>query len=293
MYERFTDMTQAAGIELHAVKILHKGRTVLKTCFDEDTAYPVYSATKSVTACAAMIAHGEGKLSLGDKLYKYLDDKYLCIVPDGFRKLAFTDFMTMSAAPYPFRPFETEGLVDEPDKNDWLKNILRMRVNYADRDFHYSNIPAYLVGAACENAVGQPLDEYLAPRLFEPLGWGSPAFERSPEGHIYGATGLKLDIDRFADFGQLLLQKGSWNGRQLIPEKLAEKAVSTQIIAGEQGYGWFIWTTETTFMISGKWGNRCVVCPEKQLVLAYLAHQPERSGELAKIAQSFTENVFA
>ena len=290
MYGGFTENASAAGIKLHCVKVLHGGRTVLRQCFDDDIAYPVYSATKAVTACAAMIAHSEGRLDISDKLYKYLDSRYSDIIPEGFKELAFTDFMTMSAAHYPFRPFETEGLVDEPDDNDWLKNILRMKVDHSDRSFNYSNIPAYLVGAACENAVGLPLDEYLYTRLFEPLGWGRPVFEKSPEGHFYGATGLELTIDRFADFGQFFMQKGMWNGRQLIPRELMEKAVSPIVSTGSERYGYFVWVCKNCFALSGKWGNRCVVCPDKGLVLAYLSHQPERSGELARLAFDFMRN---
>ena len=289
MFDRFIESTAAAGIALHCAEISFHGKTVLKRCFSEDKCYPVYSATKSVTSAAVLMAQGEGRLDISDKLYKYLDKKYSDIVPDPFRALTFRDFMTMTSAPYPFRPQEVSSLIEEPNEADWLENILRLPVDYSDRGFHYSNIPAYLVSAACENAVGMPLAEYLRPRLFEPLGWGRPVYQTSPEGHFYGATGMELTVSQLARLGQLFMQEGSWHGEQLIPKELVREAATARVNTGKGGYGYFLWVNDNTFAISGKWGQRCVVCPEKELIVTYLSHQPERSGELADIAQRFID----
>lgn len=289
MFDRFFEDVAAAGIKLHGAQITYRGVPVLKRCFDADIPYPVYSATKSVTSAAVLIAHSEDKLHITDKLYNYLDKRYADIVPEPFKSLSFRDFMTMSAAPYPFRPQETLSLVEVADKNDWISNILRLPVDYTDRSFHYSNIPAYLVGAACENAVGMPLIDYLSPRLFEPLGWNKIPYQRSPEGHFYGATGMELTVSQLSDFGQLFMQEGNWNCDTIIPSSLVHEATSTQVTTEKGGYGYFFWTTDTTFAISGKLGQRFVASTEKQLSVTYLSHQPERSGELADIAQRFID----
>lgn len=290
MYNRFIDSVTSAGIQLHGYEIFHCGEVVQKRCFHEDKPYPIYSATKSVTAAAVLMAQAEGKLDIADKLYIYLDSKYSKIIPEAFKQLSFMDFMTMCAAPYPFRPQNAAELLSSPNENDWLENILRLQIDYSDKSFHYSNIPAYLVGVACENAVEQLLADYLSTRLFEPLGWGKPIYERSPEGHFYGATGMELTVGQLARLGQLFMQKGSWNGTQIIPENLAAKAVSAKAHAGDDDYGYFFWVGKNTFDISGKWGQRCVICPEKQLMVTYLSHNPERSGELAKIARAFVSS---
>ena len=290
MYQKFLEMVGAAGISLHGAEICHKGERVLKVSFDEDRPYPIYSAVKSVTAAAVLIAQGEGRLCTTDKLYTYMDSRYSDIIPEPFRALTFEDCMTMSAAPYPFRPQETAALIPDGRQDDWLYNIFRLPVNYADRSFHYSNIPAYLVSAACENAVGQPLAEYLSPRLFEPLGWGTPAYQTSPEGHFYGATGMELTVSQLSRLGQLFMQGGMFGGVRLIPQDLAVSAVTRKVVTENDGYGWFFWVGKDTFDISGKWGQRCVVSPEKQLSVTYLSHNPERAGELAAIARQFVRN---
>lgn len=290
MYKRFIDSVIAAGIELYCAEIFHKGKVVLKQCFNEDKPYPIYSATKSVTAAAVLIAQAEGRLDISDKLYTYLDSKYTHMIPEPFKQLKITDFMAMSAAPYPFRPQNAAELLEHPNENDWLENILRLPVDYSDRSFRYSNIPAYLVGAVCENAVDQPLADFLAPRLFEPLDWGKPVYQTSPEGHFYGATGMELTVSQLARLGQLFLQKGQWNGVQLIPEELTVEAVSPKVFTEKDSYGYFFWVSENTFEISGKWGQCCVVCPKKQLIVTYLSHNPERREELAALTRDFVNS---
>ncbi|MBQ8967481.1 serine hydrolase [Ruminococcus sp.] len=289
MYQRFFEMAENAGISLHCAEIFHKGQIAEKRCFAEDKAYPIYSAAKSVTAAAVLIARSEGRLDISDKLYRYMDSRYLDVISADFRELTFENCMTMCIGAYPFRPQNAAELLADSREDDWLYNIFRLPVDNTDRRFHYSNIPAYLVSAACENAVGQPLAEYLSPRLFVPLGWGRPVYQTSPEGHFYGATGMELTVSQLARLGQLFLQKGMYEGRQLIPEELALRAVTEKVRTDREGYGYFFWVGKNTFAISGKWGQRCAVCPEKELMVTYLSHNPERSGELAAIAQRFMD----
>ena len=286
MYQDFFGRVAEAGISLYGAEVFHGGEIVLKMSFDGDLPHPIYSAVKSVTAAAVLMAAGEGRLSVEDKLYDYMDSKYLSVIPAGFKRLSFADCMTMCAAPYPFRPQNAVEQAPNGTENDWLYSIFDLPVDYSDRTFRYSNIPAYLVSAACENAVGQPLADWLAPRLFEPLGWGRPVFQTSPEGHFYGATGMELTVGQLARLGQLFLQKGEFSGAQLIRRDLAEAAVSRHASSRDgEGYGWFFWVSDRTFDISGKWGQRCVVCPENNMMVTYLSHDPVRAGELAQIAR--------
>ena len=100
---------------------------------------------------------------------------------------------------------------------------------------------------------------------------------------------MELTVSQLSDLGQLFMQEGNWHSEEIILPQLAREATSPLVKTEKGGYGYFFWTTDTTFAISGKWGQRCVVCPEKQLSVTYLSHQPERSGELADIAQRFIE----
>lgn len=287
MYGDLLELISKAGLALHAIEIRRGGETELKLCFDGDIQYPIYSGTKSVTATAVLIAQSEGKLDLSDKLCQYLCRKNTVNIPEAFKQLDFRDFMTMTAGPYPFRPQEAEALVKEPVKDDWLANVLALDIDHSDRRFHYSNIPAFLVAAACENAVGKHLAKYLTPRLFVPLGFEDVIYQNAPGGGFYGATGMKMKISEFAALGQLYLDPGKYNGARLIPEELARQAVTEQVKTPEGGYGYFFRTYEDGWYISGKWGQASIICPKKQTVITYLSEQPERSVELLELVKAY------
>ncbi len=280
--KELSEIISRAALNVHACEVCADGRTVQQHFFHGDVRYPVYSATKTVTAAAALIAHAEKRLDIHAPLCQKLGERYRRIAPEAFGRLTFADFMSMQCAPYPFRPTELEG----SDEN-WLEAILSYPADYGDRRYHYSNIPAYLVSAACENAVDMPLAEYLGPRLFEPLGWGSPKYCTSPEGHFYGATGMELTLSQLARLGRLLLGKGSIDGRQLIPAELVGQAVEPRCMGEEFGYGYFIRIIGNCFEIKGKWGQSCIVCPDKRLVVTCLADEKENSSTLSRLLYEY------
>ena len=269
MFDDINDKLRPYGV--HAIEIICGGETLLHECFDSDITYPVYSAAKSVTSLAFSLCCDDGLLTADSLLADHIDEKYKPLMPRGFDKLPFERFLTMTAGEYPFRP---QG-------DDWLEYIFSLDVDYSDTGFHYSNIPAYLVGAACENALGGRLMDCLEKRIFEPLGFAAPKYVVCPQGHFYGATGMEMTVHQLALLGQLYLQNGEWNGVQLISQKAVQQATSPKVATGSgDSYGYFFRVAHDCFSMVGKWGQRCIVFPNKQLVAAYLSHCPDRSQEL-------------
>ncbi len=277
MFESILSELECSQFHLHGIELLKGGETVLHKSYGADVRLPVYSVTKSLTSAAFCLAVGDGLLSPELPLAQFLEKR--CCLPEGFEKLPFERFLTMTAGEYPFRP---QG-------ENWLDYIFSLDTDFSDTAFHYSNIPAYLVGAACENAVGGDLMAYLEKRLFEPLGIPRPTFAKSPEGHFYGATGMELTVRELALLGQLYLQKGKWQNQQLISSELVSRSVSP-IVPTDSGdsYGWFVRAADDHFSFVGKWGQRCMVYPQKELVIAYLSHNPDSSQQLYQLIRDFT-----
>jgi CubicO group peptidase (beta-lactamase class C family) len=151
------------------------------------------------------------------------------------------------------------------------------------------------LSAIVTKATGQTSLEFLKPRLFEPLGIENPEWPTSPEGNSLGGYGLKLCTEDIAKFGQLYLQKGKWNGKQLIPENWVAQATSRQVpndqeghskigIDWVQGYGFQFWRcTHNSFRGDGANGQLCVVIPEKDAVMAITADTGNFQGEMNAI----------
>lgn len=272
--EKLIESLESSGLDIHGIHMIHQGKTVLHHAFDDDKPYPIYSAAKSVTALAFALAWDDKAVAPEMAVVPFLDGGYE--FPEGFKELTFERLLTMTAGKFPFRP---QG-------DDWLRYILSADVDYSDRSFNYSNIPAYLVGAACENAVGQSLMEFLTKRLFEPLGIAAPKYSTCPHGHFYGATGMEMSVEDLAKLGQLCLDGGSYNGRQLISSRSISQAVSPHVPAGDDSYGYFFRAAGDHFSMVGKWGQRCMVFPQRQLVAAYLADCPDDAQRLYELVYS-------
>lgn len=282
MYDVIFDMLAEKGLDIHAAEVIHGDNVVLHKRFGEDTRYPVYSAAKSITSAAFSLACDDGLISPDSKLSDFIEKKYHGLMSESFKELPVRRFLTMTAGKYPFRP----------SGNNWLEAILWLDADHSDTGYHYSNIPAYLVSTAVENAVGGSLIRFLDKRLFSPLGISTPPFEISPEGHFYGATGMKLSVHELALFGMLYLYGGSF-GKQHIISKASVIEATYPHVRTDSGdsYGYFFRIADDHFSAVGKWGQRCMVYPEKKLVIAYLSHQPERSDELYSVFKSYAEII--
>jgi hypothetical protein len=133
-----------------------------------------------------------------------------------------------------------------------------------------------MLSAIVQKATGQTVLDYLRPRLFEPLGIENPTWEASPQGISAGGYGLSVRTEDIAKFGQLYLQKGKWDGRQLVPAAWVEAATARQTSNGsspksdwDQGYGYQFWRCRHgAYRGDGAFGQYCVVMPGQDAVLA-------------------------
>ena len=197
-----------------------------------------------------------------------------------FQKLSIERFLTMSV---PNLPFRLQG-------DDWYSYIENLDADYeAAPDFCYSNICAYLVGVATENAVKKPLMQYMKDKLFDPLEMEIPNYMKDPYGHFYGASGMRLQVKELSKLGILYLQNGRFKNTQVIPVDWIKESSSGKIKNREGGYGYFIWRYHSGYRISGKWGQRSIVVPEKDIVLTYLSdlQENEQSDKMDVMVKEF------
>lgn len=248
-----------------------------RICEYRDTAehrYPVYSATKTITSLAVGMALDAGKMDLEESVLSYLSGKLISELPEEqrkrFQKVTIKRLLTMSVPGFSFRP---EG-------ESWLYSSLRYPVMPDQVEFDYSNVSAYLAGVAAANALEEDLYEYLDRRLFQPLGIENPPYTRCPDGYFYGASGMELTVNELSRIGFVLMDKGLYRERRIVSEEYVREACRVQQMNREGGYGYYIWKYQDGFRISGKWGQRCYIFPDRQLMVTYLANM-EDSGPLS------------
>ena len=163
-----------------------------------------------------------------------------------------------------------------PDRA-WTKTFLAQPVPYKPgTHFLYNTSATYMLSAIVQKATGMTVLDYLRPRLFEPLGIEHPTWETSPQGITTGGYGLSIRTEDIARFGQLYLQKGNWQGKQLVPAAWVEAATARQTSNGsnpksdwDQGYGYQFWRCRHgAYRGDGAFGQFCIVLPEQDAVIA-------------------------
>ncbi|MBO4925480.1 MAG: serine hydrolase [Clostridia bacterium] len=271
-YAGFAGDIRRNGWQVYGAEVYENGALTWRFGDTEETRYPIYSATKTVTALAVGLAAEEGKLRLSDCILDHLPEEAARCMEDAqraaYRHVTLRRLLTMSVAGYPFRP---EG-------ESWLRFSLGVPLPDAETPrFEYSNIPAYLAGVAAARAVGEDLYAYLDRRLFAPLGIIRPPCARCPEGYFYGATGLELTVNELSRLGRLIYQGGVWEGRRIVPEKWIREMSSVQQMNREGGYGYFLWIYRSGCSMNGKWGQKCYILPREGKLITFLSHLEEGS----------------
>jgi CubicO group peptidase (beta-lactamase class C family) len=268
-----------SGIDgMNSVMIVRHGRVVAEGWwgpYDARTPHVLYSLSKSFTSTAVGMAVAEGKLSVDDEVLKFFPDEAPANPSANLRAMRVKDLLRMVTG------HQTEpalfGQVDSSMRSaTWVKRFFAHPVAFKPGTHFLYNSPAtYMLSAIVQKVTGQTVADYLQPRLFEPLGIERPTWVRSPEGINAGAYGLSVRTEDIAKFGQLYLQKGKWNGKQLIPAAWVEEATARQTSNGssprsdwDQGYGYQFWQSRHGYRGDGAFGQYMLILPQYDAVVA-------------------------
>lgn len=244
---------------------------------------PQYSVTKSFTSTAVGMAVDEGLISLKDPVIKFFPEEYYEGASEKIKSLSVEDLLRMSmghAAGY-LMADNSWGTTprDSVTEKNWVQYCFERPMPYNPGEkFIYDNSCAYILGVTVQRVTGMSLVEYLMPRLFEPLEIARPQWEKCPMGYNFGAGGLSMKASELSRFGQLYLQRGKWNGRQLISEEWIEKATAKHIDTSSKsdwgmGYGYQFWRGKhNSYRADGKYGQYCIVLEDKDAVITVNAH---------------------
>ena len=173
--------------------------------------------------------------------------------------------------------FNESGIVSG---NDWLGSYLNSSVNgKPGTEFQYNSLNTYVLSAIVTKRTGETLTEYLKPRLFEPLGITRYFWETCPKGITKGGWGLFLCAEDMAKLGQLYLQKGMWNDRQIVSEYWIEVSTARHVKTqdGTYGYGYQLWIEQRpgSFEFNGMLGQNVIIYPDMDMVFVTNAGNKE------------------
>lgn len=209
---------------------------------------PVYimSATKSVVALIVGIAIAEGKIKgIDEPVYDYYPE-----LNQGRKKLiTIRRLLSMTAG----LQHTGEGL-EVYGAPDAVKMALAAEVQSTPGSaFSYNNKSVNLLAGIIRIATGKPIDTYAEEKLFDRMGFGVWRWEHDDAGTPYAFADLALLPQNFAKIGRLVLQRGQWQGKQLVPAGWIDQlGVQSQPYEPSYGLLWWRLSNSSSGMVTRK-----------------------------------------
>ena len=269
---------------MHSFMLVRHGRVVAEAWWKPESAdkkHVMHSLSKSFNSTAIGLAVAEGKLSIDDPVLKFFPEHAPSSPSAKLSAMRVRDLLTMSTGHETEAKFSTNA--------PWVETFLAHPVPHKPGAHFLYNTPAsHMLSAILRKVTGETVLDYLRPRLFEPLDIQDPLWATSPQGNTLGGWGLFIRTEDIAKFGQLYLQKGRWNGKQLLPISWIDQATAKQVSNGsnpskdwDQGYGFQFWRCRHgAYRGDGANGQFCIILPEQDAVIAITADTRDMQAEL-------------
>jgi CubicO group peptidase (beta-lactamase class C family) len=303
--EQYFARSYARGLRnVRAVLVLVDGRLVLERYRGgpPQDSHDTFSVGKSIVSTLVGIAIAEGKLRGVDVTLAEALPQYRSVMRLEVARTTLRQLLTMTAG------LREDPLSGEPLAatlhGDWVSDILQHGFDHPPGTWAYSSIGSHLLAAVLVRATGMRVLEYARARLFDPLGIttrpaaqprldGGPAAARAydaagfawpidPQGINTGHAHIKLTARDLAAFGLLMLNKGVWKGRQLLPEGWLTEATRAHVDAGvpdgnRYGYQWWIPDAgdHPAFAAVGYGGQLVEVVPDLRLAFVGITEPSE------------------
>ena len=296
--------------------LLRHGNVAAEGCwapYEPRSPHSLYSLSKSFTSTAIGLAVAEGRLTVDDPVLKFFPDAAPSKPSRNLKAMRVRHLLSMNTGHkedttrHVFRRLHQVSFLgswvrqkEDPirhasggEDDDWPRLFLSLPVKYQPGTwFVYNTAATYMLSAIITRLTGEPLLEYLRPRLFDPLGIENPVWETDPRGVNLGGSGLHIKMEEIARFGQMYLQNGMWQGKRILPESwVAEATVATSDNSNTQtnpdwtvGYGYQFWRCrQNAYRADGAFGQYCIVMPEQDAVLTIIGGVRDMQSVLDKV----------
>ena len=289
--------------------ILHKGRVVYERYFENLTPeglHAVMSVTKSFTGTLAATLVAEGKLDPTRLVSYYIPE----LAGSGFGDATVREVMDMTTAiryseeytdpnaeVWAFsaagNPFADHPAGTPQGYHDYLRTVRKEGTH--GEQFGYRTVNTEVLGWIVERVGGATVAEQLQRRIWGRMGMEQDAYYQVDAlGTPFAGGGLNASLRDLARFGEMMLQGGRWQGRQIIPAEVVEDIRFGGDVApfaasdyGKKLPGWSyrnMWwvsnNADGAFMARGVHGQAIYIDPAAEMVIVRLASNPNASNTL-------------
>jgi CubicO group peptidase (beta-lactamase class C family) len=256
----------------------------------DDIRRDVFSVSKTVTSLAIGMLEGDGALSLDDPVLAHLPDLVGTAAP-GAERITVGHLLRMTAG-NGYRWADEDADHPGDPARDFLATPLVAEPGSA---YHYAGANTYVLGRIVHAISGLDLRDFLAPRLFGPLGIRNPQWLRCPLGFSLGAIGLQLRTSEITRITQLLLHEGTHEGHRLVPADYIARMTADTTDTGRaepdnRTYGLHVWlcARDGAWRMDGIYGQFGIVLPRHRACVSVTAHY---LGPTTHILDCVWENI--
>jgi len=272
IFKRLRDAQTAGKVDgLHALLVSQAGRTICEyygqgpdekwgeplgtVTFGPRTLHDLRSVSKSVVGLVYGIALADGKVPPPEaKLYEQFPEYADLAKQPGRDKLTLANVLSMTMGlewdefTYPYGdPRNSENaMVAAPDRYRFV--LERPIVDEPGDKWTYCGGATALLGRLIERGTGQKLLAYARQVLFEPLGFGATDMITGKDGEPQAASGLRLLPPDLLKIGQLVLGRGKWGDRQVVPTDWLRQSFTPRVVLPDgrrYGYQWYLGQVST------------------------------------------------
>lgn len=309
------ELIQEQYDNIAGIVVIKDDRIVHENYFDgysQNNTIHVASVTKSILSALLGIAVDKGVInSIEQKVLDYFPDYKIKRGEKTIQEVTIENLLTMTA-PYKYK-YEPYTKVYSSD--DWTKAVLDLLGGKGKiGEFKYSTVGIQVLSGILTNATGLSVFDFAKENLFNPLGIKVShnrkihdkaehlAFLKDkhvsgwvvdPKGVNTAGWGLALNTRDLAKVGQLYLNKGIWEGRQIISSQWIEQSTGEHSRWGELSYGYLWWIIDGkdtgSYAALGNGGNVIYVSTEKKLVVAITSRFMPRAKDRIELIKKYIE----
>ncbi|MBR5183439.1 MAG: serine hydrolase [Bacteroidales bacterium] len=266
LIELFDAMHNMEQTDIHSMIVMRHGKVVgefYPAPFAPEYQHTQYSSSKTLVSLAAGIAIDENRLRLTDRVATFFPEYLPDSICTNLADMTVRDLLTMQSGIKPDWGMRAKT-------TEWIKTFLGKPVpNKPGEVFAYDSMVTYMISAIVQKVTGKTVLEYLKEKMFNHMGVTVVNWEESPEGINTGGWGLHIQSESLAKVGQMWLDGGVWNGKQIVSKEWIEQMSAKQANGGDYGYGYQVWMCKypSAVRADGALGQYVIVVPEKDVVI--------------------------
>jgi len=288
--------------QVRSMSVFRNGKLIAESYFkdeaDRTQQRPFWSCTKQVLGILIGIAVDQGLIeSIDDPINKYLEDD-LKNYPEK-QNITIRQLLMMKSG----INFENYGLTSDDSEilqqkpSNLLNFVLSKPMNYPPGErFHYKDGDPQILSAILEKVTGKRTNIWAQEVFFSKLNISNIDWISYKSGETVGAFGILTTPREMAKIAQCVLEKGKYNGNQIVSESWVvemTKGQTTTDLDRDFGYMWWNYSAKNIPFMSGNGGQFLMLFPDKNLIVVFTA-EDKTQGEFrfsTPNARYFSEKI--